>query len=288
MTQTDPATLLSRRFPAKRAFITGAASGLGCAMADRLARDGWMLGLLDISAAGLDRVADALRTRHTATRVFSYPGDVADQRFVEASVTDFAAQAGGLDLMVNNAGVAVAGLVEVTPVADWHWIVGINLLGVVWGCRAALPLMKRERGGLILNIASSAGFAAAPQMAAYNVTKAAVISLSETLAAEASDDGIQVSVAMPGFFRTRLLDTMRAPPDEGRLAHQLMDTSGHDPDEAARALLTAAARGKVYLVWPGQYRLAWRFKRWFPNWFLRRVRGFRDAQARRAAGQPPG
>ena len=288
MTRTDPATLLSRRFPAKRAFVTGAASGLGLAMAERLARDGWALGLLDISAAALDAAAGGLRGRNTATRVFAYAGDVADEAFVAASVADFTAQCGGLDLMVNNAGVAVAGMVEATPVEDWQWITGINLLGVVWGCRAALPVMKRQRSGLILNIASSAGFAAAPQMGAYNATKAAVIALSETLAAEAADDGIQLSVAMPGFFRTHLLDHMRAPPEEGRLAHALMDTSGHDPDEAALALLGGAAEGRLYLVWPPQYRLAWRLKRWAPNWFLKRVRGFRDAQARKAAGPRPG
>lgn len=288
MSSTDPATLLSRRFPAKRAFVTGAASGLGLAMAERLAREGWTLGLLDISAAALDEAASRLRGSHPGARVFAYAGDVASEPFVATAVGEFVAQSGGLDLMVNNAGVAVAGLLEVTPVEDWEWIVGINLLGVVWGCRAALPVMKRQRSGLILNVASSAGFAAAPQMGAYNATKAAVISLSETLAAEAANDGIQLSVAMPGFFRTHLLDHMRAPPEEGRLAHALMDTSGHDPDEAALALLGGAAEGRLYLIWPSQYRLAWRLKRWAPNWFLKRVRGFRDAQARKAAGPPRG
>jgi short-subunit dehydrogenase len=134
----------------------------------------------------------------------------------------------------------------------------------------------------VLNVASSAGFAAAPQMAAYNVTKAGVIALSETLASELAGTGVQVSVARPGFFRTHLLDHMRAPPEENRLAHQLMDHSGHDPDEAAAALLGAAAAGDFYIVWPREYRLAWRLKRWFPRWFLGRVQSFRDAQVRRA------
>jgi NADP-dependent 3-hydroxy acid dehydrogenase YdfG len=183
--------------------------------------------------------------------------------------------------------VAVAGAVEATPIADWEWIVGINLLGVVWGCRAVLPVLKRQRSGLVLNIASSAGFAAAPQMAAYNATKAAVIALSETLVGELAGTGVQVAVAMPGFFRTHLLDHMRAPPEENRLAHALMDHSGHDPDEAAEALLGAAAAGATYIVWPREYRLAWRLKRWFPRWFLGRVRSFRDAQLRKA-GRSPG
>jgi NAD(P)-dependent dehydrogenase (short-subunit alcohol dehydrogenase family) len=281
MTATSPATLLSRRFPAKRAFVTGAASGLGFAIAECLACEGWTLGLLDLSAERLEQAVSDLR-RSGAREVTGFPGDVASPSVVAGAVGDFVARHGGLDVLVNNAGVAVAGAVELTAVEDWRWIVDINLLGVVWGCRAALPALKRQGRGLVLNVASSAGFAAAPQMAAYNVTKAGVIALSETLVAELAGTGLQVSVAMPGFFRTHLLDGMRAPPEENRLAHQLMDHSGHDPAEAANALLGAAAAGQTWIVWPREYRLAWRLKRWFPGWFLRRVRAFRDAQVRRA------
>ena len=286
MANASPATLLSRRFPAKRAFITGAASGLGLSMALLLARDGWTLGVLDLDREALERAVSQLRTAGAAN-VTAYPGDVAEHEFVAASITGFSSASGGLDVMVNNAGVAVAGAVEATPVDDWNWIVSINLLGVVWGCRAALPVMKRQRSGLLYNIASSAGFAAAPQMAAYNATKAGVIALSETLASELAGTGIQVACAMPGFFRTHLLDHMRAPPEENRLAHRIMDHSGHDPDEAALALLGAAAAGELHIVWPPEYRWAWRLKRWFPRWFLKRVQSFRDAQARKA-DRPPG
>jgi NAD(P)-dependent dehydrogenase (short-subunit alcohol dehydrogenase family) len=286
MADNSPATLLSRRFPSKRAFITGAASGLGLAMARLLARDGWQLGVLDLDREALERAVTQLRTSGAAS-VTAYPGDVAAHEFVAASITGFSQANRGLDVLVNNAGVAVAGAVEVTPVDDWNWIVGINLLGVVWGCRTALPVMRGQDSGLIFNIASSAGFAAAPQMSAYNATKAGVIALSETLASELAGTGLQVSCAMPGFFRTHLLDHMRAPPEENRLAHRIMDNSGHDPDEAALALLGAAAAGKLYVVWPPEYRWAWRLKRWFPRWFLRRVQSFRDAQARKA-GRPPG
>jgi NAD(P)-dependent dehydrogenase (short-subunit alcohol dehydrogenase family) len=286
MANASPATLLSRRFPSKRAFITGAASGLGLAMAQLLARDGWTLGVLDLDREALERAVTQLRTSGAAN-VTAYLGDVAAHEFVAASITGFSQANQGLDVMVNNAGVAVAGAVEATPVDDWNWIVGINLLGVVWGCRTALPAMKRQGSGLIFNIASSAGFAAAPQMSAYNATKAGVIALSETLASELAGTGLQVSCAMPGFFRTHLLDHMRAPPEENRLAHRIMDNSGHDPDEAALALLGAAAAGELYVVWPPEYRWAWRLKRWFPRWFLKRVQSFRDAQARKA-GRPPG
>jgi NAD(P)-dependent dehydrogenase (short-subunit alcohol dehydrogenase family) len=285
MTQASPATLLSRRFPAKRAFITGAASGLGLSMAQLLAADGWQLGVLDVDRAALDEAVARLRAAGAGSVAPCF-GDVADHEFVSGSISGFARDFQGLDLLVNNAGVAVAGAVEATPPADWEWIVGINLLGVVWGCHAALPVLKHQGSGLIFNIASSAGFAAAPQMSAYNATKAGVIALSETLASELAGSGVQVSCAMPGFFRTHLLDHMRAPPEENKLAHRIMDNSGHDPDEAALALLGAAAAGDLYIVWPPEYRWAWRLKRWFPQWFLKRVQSFRDAQVKKADRRP--
>jgi NAD(P)-dependent dehydrogenase (short-subunit alcohol dehydrogenase family) len=284
MSQVTAVTLLSRRFPAKRAFITGGGSGLGLALAEILARDGWALGLFERSAESLQRATEDLRA--LGARVTGFCGDVADPAAVSDAVESFDSAHDGLDVMVNNAGVAVAAPVEGTPVEDWRWIVDINLLGVAWGCRAVLPVLRRRGTGLILNVASSAAFAAAPQMSAYNATKAGVVALSETLAAELADTQIQVTVAMPGFFRTHLLDRLRAPPAQREMAHRLMDRSRHGADRAAAALLEAAAKGRLYVVWPREYAIAWRLKRWFPLWFLGRLQALRDAQVRRA-GPPP-
>jgi NADP-dependent 3-hydroxy acid dehydrogenase YdfG len=284
MHESHAITILAQRFPAKRAFITGAGSGLGRAFGEELAAAGWQLGLLDVSADRLAAVEAELGGADAS--VSCYTGDVANESFVAGSITDFTSRAGGLDLMINNAGVAAAGPIESTPAADWRWIVDINLLGVVWGCQAAAVHMRQARSGLILNIASSAGFASAPQMSAYNATKAAVISLSETLAAELSGTGVQVSVAMPGFFRTALLETLRAPPEASGLARRLMQGSRYDAGEAARAILAAAAGRTLYVVWPREYRWAWRLKRFFPLWFLRRLETLRDAQRARSDPQP--
>jgi NAD(P)-dependent dehydrogenase (short-subunit alcohol dehydrogenase family) len=276
MSETQAATILSRRFPAKRAFITGAGSGLGRAIATEFAAAGWQLGLFDLSAPRLAEAEAALRSLGATT--FTYAGDVAGEAVVAAAVADFVQRAGGLDVMINNAGVAVAGPVEGTPAADWRWIIDINLLGVVWGCQAAVPHLRAAGSGLVLNVASSAGFAAAPQMSAYNATKAAVISLTETLAAELAGSGVQASVAMPGFFSTHLLSTMRAPPEQRAMARRIMENSGEDAASAARAILGAAADGKLHIVWPGKYRLAWRLKRLFPDWFVRRVANLSDRE----------
>lgn len=285
MNETQAVTILSRRFPAKRAFITGAASGLGRALATELAAGGWRLGLLDLSAARLAEVEQVLHSAGATTH--AYAGDVADESFVAAAIDDFARAAGGLDVIVNNAGVAVAGPVDTTPPADWRWITDINLFGVVWGCQAALPHLRAAGTGLVLNVASSAGFAAAPQMSAYNATKAAVISLTETLAAELAGTAIQASVVMPGFFSTQLLATMRAPNEQREMALRIMANSGEDAASAARAILEAAAAGRLHIVWPGKYRLAWRLKRWFPAWFVRRVAQMRE-QDLPGANPPPG
>ena len=285
MRASPAATILSRRFPGKRAFVTGAASGLGRAIAAELASDGWALGLLDLSAPRLEEAAGVLAA--AGGRVHSYAGDVSNESFVAGSVGDFARQAGGLDLMVNNAGVAAAGAIDVVSAADWRWITDINLLGVAWGCRAAVPHMRAAGSGLVLNIASSAGFAAAPKMAPYNATKAAVIALTETMAAELLGSGVQASVAMPGFFQTNLLATMRAPAEEAALAQRLMGGSGLDATRAARDILAAAGRGELHIVWPKDYRLAWRLKRFFPGWFVRRIGTLRDRQLGRS-GPPRG
>jgi short-subunit dehydrogenase len=159
---------------------------------------------------------------------------------------------------------------------------------VVHGCRAAVPLLRRQGSGVILNIASSAGFAAAPQMGAYNATKAAVIALTETLAGELSGSGVQASVAMPGFFRTGLLETMRAPAAESATAHRLMERSGYEAADAARAILAATARGRLYIVWPREYLWLWRIKRLTPVLFLRLVQRMRSAPSVRAEHLRPG
>jgi NAD(P)-dependent dehydrogenase (short-subunit alcohol dehydrogenase family) len=271
---------LSQRLPGRRAFVTGAASGLGRAFALELARHGWRLGLADLNVERLGRVGAEVAA--AGGRVTTYPGDVAAPEFVESSLGGYAREAGGLDLLINNAGVAVAGLVETTSAEDWRWAIEINLLGVVHGCRVAVPLMRRQRSGAILNIASSAGFASAPQMGAYNASKAGVIALTETLAAELDGTGVQVSVAMPGFFRTGLLETMRAPAEESALAHRLMAGSSHDAEDAARAILVATSRGRLYIVWPREYVWLWRIKRFFPLRFLgllRRMRARRSSHA---------
>jgi NAD(P)-dependent dehydrogenase (short-subunit alcohol dehydrogenase family) len=271
---------LNRRFPRKRAFITGAASGLGLALARALAANGWALGLFDRDETRLTQVDSELSGGIAA---LSYPGDVTHADELTVAVNSFAATHEGLDVMINNAGVAAAGEVAETDLEDWQWVMGINFVGVLNGARAAIPHLQLGGNGLIINVSSAAAFAALPGMGAYNASKAAVLALSETLAAELKPAGIQVSVVMPTFFRTALLESMRAPAETRARAARMMAASNHSADEVAWALLQEAARGKLHVVFPRSARWLWRLKRWAPGLYLKCIERIRAATGHQPA-----
>jgi short-subunit dehydrogenase len=259
---------LDARFPNRRAVITGGASGLGLAAAELLAARGWRLALLDRDEPRLASATEALRALGSPYSE-GYAVDTTDEMAVKVVVDTFAGRLGGLDLAFNSAGVAAAGSVYETPSADWRWILEINVLGVVHSCRAEAPHMVAAGCGLIVNVASAAAFMSAATMGAYNASKAAVVALSETLHHELVADGVQVAVAMPGFFRTRLMEHARAPADARAFAERLMDRSNMTAGDVAGEILARAAAGEVHLVLPATYRWLWRFKRLAPRSFMR-------------------
>ncbi len=269
-----PLAELTRRFPGKRAFITGAGSGLGLEMARALARDGWALGLFDVDPSRLATAEEELT--NNGARVLAYPGDVTRFDELVVAVNSFADMSGGLDVMINNAGVACAGSLLETSIEDWRWIVDINILGLVNGCRAGVPHLQRAGRGVLINISSAAAFVCAPFMTPYNATKAAALAISESLAVELAGAGIQVSVAMPGFMQTELLATGRGPDRERKIAEQLMQASHYTAAMCAQDILHGAGKGDLYMVLPKAMRSVWRFKRWFPSVFVRQFPHLRE------------
>lgn len=276
---THPFQKLNARFPRKRAFITGASSGLGLELARTLAREGWSLGLFDRNVERLANVEADLSAAGIA--VLAYPGDVTQADELTVAVNSFAAGNDGVDVMINNAGVAVAGTLMDVPLEDWRWIIDINFLGVVHGARAAIPHLQRNGSGLLINIASAAAFASAPGMIAYNATKAAVLSLSETLVNELRSVGTQVSVVMPTYFETNLLESFRGSDQAREQAAELMRNAGYATVDVARDVLVEASKGELYVVLPRSARALWRMKRWMPERFLRNVGALRQKMRRR-------
>lgn len=259
---------LDARFPNKRAVITGGASGLGLAAAEILAARHWRIALLDRDEARLMSAAEALRAMGSS-HCEAVTVDTTDESAVRYAIDAFAGRLGGLDLALNSAGVAVAGDLAETPPADWRWILDINVLGVVHCCRAEAAHMVAAGRGLIVNVASAAAFISAFRMGAYNASKAAVVALSETLAQELADSGVDVAVAMPGFFRTRIMEHARAPADAKLFAERLIDRANLDAAPVAEEILARAAGGALYVVLPSRYRWLWRFKRLAPRSFTR-------------------
>jgi NAD(P)-dependent dehydrogenase (short-subunit alcohol dehydrogenase family) len=254
---------LAQRFPRRRAFVTGAGSGLGRALAIHLAREGWTLGIQDVNETAADETLRQVQAAGGRGRTFVY--DVSRADATEGAARAFLAENGGVDLLFNNAGVAVGGAIEQVPLADWEWIVGVNLWGPVHGCRAFLPAMLAERSGHLVNVASLAGLLCPPRMGPYNVTKSSVVALSETLRGELSGTGVGVSLVCPSFFPTNIARSSRADaPFRGMVQH-LMDRGEMTAEEVARVVLEAVARGRFYILPQRDARFFWRMKRLAPR-----------------------
>lgn len=178
---------------------------------------------------------------------------------------------GGVDLVVNNAGVAAGGAVGEVPIADWQWALGVNLWGPIHGCHVFVPRLRRQGRGHVLNVASAAGLLAAPHMGPYNVGKAGVVSLSETLHGELMPLGIGVSVLCPTFFQTGIAAASRLTGDPAMrdMASTLMRRAAVQADAVARIALDGVARDALYILPHRDGRWLWRLKRALPGFFHR-------------------
>jgi NAD(P)-dependent dehydrogenase (short-subunit alcohol dehydrogenase family) len=251
----------------KRIFITGGSSGLGRALAGRYARAGWQVCIGDINDAAGAETVGALQQLGVSAHYLRC--DVTQDADFETAAAWLREHWGGVDVVVNNAGVAAAGGIAEMPMQDWLWSVDINLLGVVRGCRTFTPLFRAQGHGHLVNIASMAGLVHAPMMAAYNATKAAVVALSETLKIELAPDHIGVSVVCPGFFRTGIARNMRATgTDVKHITHKLVDRAQAGADEIAQQVFDGIARGDFHILTHADGRAAWRIKRYAPyRWY---------------------
>ena len=190
------------------AIVTGGASGLGRAICLRLARDGWHVAICDLNLEGAQETLDLVRSAVGEGQVERL--DVSKQEEWADLAQRLQAAWPQLDLLVNNAGVSGSGEVGQYTLDNWKWMVGINLWGPIFGCHTMVDWLKRNpRGSHIINTASLAAMCMLPTMASYNVTKAAVVALSETLYAELKKHRVGVTVLCPSFFYSNLLSISR-------------------------------------------------------------------------------
>ena len=261
---------LSVTYPQKRAFITGAASGLGKAFCMDLAKDGWTIGMADNNVVTLEAAAADITA--AGGKPLLFPLDVSDKDQYQQVAADFLHQAGGIDLLFNNAGVGDGSVFEEYSLENYEWMVGINQMGVLYGCYYFVPAMKKQRSGHIINTASAAAIGCAPTMAAYNITKAAVLALSETLYGELMDYQVHVSCIMPTYFKTNVIQHARGGELVKKATQHFINRSGLEAPEVAAEILARAGKKELYIILPKSARNMWWMKRLAPTRFRKMVK----------------
>lgn len=257
-----------RAFRGANALVTGGASGIGRAIAERLAELGAEVTVVDLQAELAEQVARAIRAAGGEARAETL--DITDYAATEALYARVAARTGRLDYAFNNAGIWMMGDAEAFSLADWKRLVDVNLVGTLHGTKAAYHIMIRQRSGHIVNTASVAGLTPDPGCTAYAATKHAIVGLSRSLRVEAARHGVRVSALCPGVVETPLLA------GGGRFGKVLDDVEPErmrqmwtrmrpmPADAFAARALEDVARNKAVIVWPWGGRLVWWLERASP------------------------
>ena len=232
-----------------RVLVTGAGSGLGSALARAFEARGDLVLATDRDEAGLAGFGHRLRL------------DITSDDDWAAARSRVAREWGGLDVLVNNAGVAGGGRIDVAALEEWAPLVEVNLLGTVRGTRAFVPVFKEQRSGTIVNVASLAGLVHPAGMASYNAVKAAVVAFTETAGHELAAYGVHCAVVCPSYFRTNLMAGLRGADERvGEVVSGLVERSPYSADDIAAAVLAGLDRGDELIIPDEAARKAWSLK----------------------------
>ena len=201
-------SFIEQRVAGKKAFITGAAGGLGAAMAHLLARHGAKVFLTDINEEAVYAVATAINAEHGKTVAWSAAQNVRDEERWQSALAEADSAMDGISVLVNNAGIGAIGGVETLQPKEWHRVMGVNVDAVYLGCKHALPLLRQHQPGSIINISSMAAYKIDPDYTVYNASKAAVASLSKSVALDCARQKMDVrcNSIHPSFIRTGIVE----------------------------------------------------------------------------------
>lgn len=255
-----------------RAVITGAGSGIGRAFSLELARRGGEVLCADINLTSAK--ATAADIRKAGGSAWATTCDVTDLAAVEALAQTAQDRFGQpANLIINNAGIGTGGRpIGETSMDDWKATLDINLWGVIYGCHVFTPQLRLAGRGGIINVGSTASFAAAPLMGPYNVSKAGVLALSETLAAELAGTRVNVCALCPTFVKTNIVKDGRISGEQSKLASRVMAWTGVSADGVVLTALKALDRGQLYVMPQLDARTVWRMKRYAPAGYLQGTR----------------
>lgn len=245
---------MAGRVAGKKAFITGAAQGLGEAMARMLAREGAKVSLADINVDKARAVAAEINAAHGEGTAFAFPLDVTKEEQWTFALEEADAAMGGISVLVNNAGISRGGNIEQLSFEDWKLVMSVNVDSVFLGTKHALTYMKDNQPGSIINVSSIAGLIAAHNSPAYNASKAAVWLLSKGIALHCAKQGwnIRSNSIHPTFIDTPILDPIRQmlgkEVAEGKLARQIPLGRIGEPDDIANAVLYLASDESKFMT----------------------------------------
>ncbi len=263
-----------KEFRGRVAVITGAASGIGRGLAQRCALEGMKVVLADMDVPTLNQTSDEIKA--IGADILSVPTDVSKAGDVGALADKTLERFGAVHLLFNNAGVATVSDIWQSSLAEWAWVLGVNLWGVIHGVHIFVPIMLNQtEGGHIINTASVAGLVSGPGLGVYRVSKHGVVTLSETLYHELAQRGanVKVSVLCPGFVDTNLMDTSArnrpatvsgdvAQNAEGAARVESLRQAGRagmSPDQIADCVFTAINENRFYILphpeWKERVRL---------------------------------
>jgi short-subunit dehydrogenase len=265
--------LMPASFQNAIALITGAASGIGCALAEELAHEGAHVIIADLQFELAESVATSINNAGGSAEAVKL--DVTDATAFAELIARVKAERGRIDYLFNNAGIWISGGIKDYALSDWQRIIAINLMGVINGVQAVYPLMIAQGFGHIVNVASMAGLTPSAGMAGYSATKHAVVALSQSLRVEAAFHGVDVSVLCPGAIRTPLLK------NGGEFGKQLGATTDEqalsdwekmrpiDANTFAKKALKSIAKKRGVIIVPGWYQLLWWLARLAPQLILK-------------------